>query len=84
MTGSDLTSDNWSSVSSIFGTISSDPSLEPVRPSDKEPVVETAFESKVGVFAGESLLEDMEGWGEELMLRRACVGGCPQLTVDII
>lgn len=60
-TGSGLTSDNWSSASSILGTISSDPSLDPMRDSDRESVVETPFESKVGVFAGESLLDDVEG-----------------------
>lgn len=49
-------------------------------------MAETPFESKVGVFAGDSLLDDMEGWGEELMLRRACAadGGCPKLMVEII
>jgi hypothetical protein len=57
-----------------------------MRPSERESVVETPFESKVGVFAEESLLDDMEGWGEELMLRRACVagGGCAKLRVEII
>lgn len=59
--GSALTSDSWSSVSSILGTISSDPSLEPMRPSDRESWTEAPLESKVGVLAGESLLDDMEG-----------------------
>ena len=42
--------------------------------------------SKVGVSAGDSLLEDMEGCGDELMLRRACAagGGGPKLRVEII
>ena len=86
VTGSGLTSDSWSSVSSILGTISSDSSREPMRPSERESWVETPLESNVGVSAGESLLDDMEGWGDELMLRRACAadGGCPKLNVEII
>ena len=28
------------------------------------------FESKLGVVKGESLAEDMEGWGDELVLKR--------------
>lgn len=40
----------------------------------------------MGVFIGESLLDDMEGCGDELMLRRACAlgGGCPKERVEII
>lgn len=59
--GSVFTSASWSSVSSIFGIISSDPSLEPTRSSEREPVMELPFVSNVGVVAGDSLLEDMEG-----------------------
>jgi hypothetical protein len=57
-----------------------------MRPSDRESLVETPFESNVGVFAEESLLDDEDGWGEELMLRRACAadGGCAKLRVEII
>ena len=85
-TGSGLTSARWSSVSSILGTISSDPSRETTRSSDRESAVEKPVVSKVGVSAGDSLLDDMEGWGEELVLRRACAadGGWPKFMVEII
>lgn len=45
------------------------------RPSDCESEVEKMFESKLGVVKGESLAEDMEGGGDELVLRRACAPG---------
>jgi hypothetical protein len=43
-------------------------------------------ELKLGVFIGESLADDMEGCGEELVLRRECApgGGWPKERVDII
>jgi hypothetical protein len=43
-------------------------------------------ESNIGVLIGESLLEDIEGCGDELMLRRACAagGGCPVDRVEVI
>ena len=43
-------------------------------------------ESKLGVVIGESLADDMEGCGEELVLRRACApgGGWPKERVEII
>lgn len=84
--GSALTSASCSSVSSIFGTISSEPKRESIRASDCVSEFVRTFESNVGVLMGESLLDDMEGCGEELMLRRACAagGGCPKLSVEII
>ena len=69
--GSTFTSESCNSVSSILGTISSEPFRESMRGSDCVSETEGMFESKVGVFMGESLQEDMEGCGEELMLRRA-------------
>jgi hypothetical protein len=62
------------------------PNRESLRASDCGSEVERPFVSKVGVFMGESLLDDMEGCGEELMLRRACApgGGCPKVMVEII
>lgn len=47
---------------------------------------EVPFESNVGVSMGESLLDDMEDCGEELMLRRACAPGgrCPNDRVEIM
>jgi hypothetical protein len=43
-------------------------------------------ELKLGVVIGESLADDIEGCGEELVLRRACApgGGWPKERVDII
>lgn len=38
-------------------------------------MLERLFVSKVAVLVGDSLLDDMEGWGDELMLRRACAAG---------
>ena len=40
------------------------------RPSDCESDVEKMFNSKLGVVRGESLAEDMEGCGDELVLKR--------------
>ena len=84
--GSVFTSASCSSVSSIFGTISSEAPREPTRASDGVSEWDAALASKEGVSAGESLLDDMEGCGEELMLRRACApgGGCPKERVEII
>jgi hypothetical protein len=87
--GSALTSASCTSVSSTLGTMSSAPSVpsrESIRASDcvSDSEWERPLVSKVGVGKGESLLDDMEGWGEELMLRRACAGGCPKLAVEII
>jgi hypothetical protein len=69
--GSAFTSDNSSSRSSTLGTTSSEPSLddrrEPICMSD----VGSESDSSVGVSRGESLLDDMEGCGDEEMLRRA-------------
>lgn len=59
--GSGFTSDNWTSVSSILGTTSSEPSRDPMRSCEGEPVVKAPSLLNVGVSAGESLLEDMEG-----------------------
>lgn len=44
------------------------------------------FESKFGVVKGESLADDMEGCGEELVLKRmfAPGGGWPKDSVEII
>jgi hypothetical protein len=43
-------------------------------------------ESKLGVVIGDSLADDMEGCGEELVLMRAFApgGGLPNERVDII
>jgi hypothetical protein len=42
--------------------------------------------SKFGVVIGESLADDMEGCGDELVLRRECAlgGGWPKERVEII
>jgi hypothetical protein len=42
--------------------------------------------SKLGVVNEESLADDMEGCGDELVLKRVCapVGGWPKETVEII
>jgi len=87
--GSILTSASCTSVSSIFGTMVSVPSVpnrESTRASDCVSELERPFASKVGVFVGESLLDDMEGCGEELTLRRACApgGGCANWMVEFI
>lgn len=44
------------------------------------------LELKLGVAKGESLEDDMEGCGDELVLRRACApgGGWPSERVEII
>lgn len=56
------------------------------RRSDCESEAEKMFESKFGVVRGESLAEDMEGWGDELVLRRegAPGGEGPKEKVEII
>ena len=56
------------------------------RPSDCESEGEKMFESKLGVVRGESLAEDMEGCGDELVLRRggAPDGEGPKEKVEII
>lgn len=84
--GSVFTSDSSSSRSSTLGTIPSNPLLELSRNSDGLSVGGVIPVSNVGVFIGESLQDDMEGWGDELMLRRACApgGGCPKERVEII
>jgi len=84
--GSDLTSASCNSLSSIFGMIS----LELVRVSDRpsEGVSEMGkmLVSKLGVVKGESLADDMEGCGEELVLKRVCAPGgeWPKERVEII
>lgn len=84
--GSSFTSANWSSVSSTLGIIS----LESVRLSNRSSdcvfVGLKMFESKLGVVKGDSLADDMEGCGEELVLKRACApgGGWPKETLEII
>jgi hypothetical protein len=44
------------------------------------------LESKLGVDIGESLADDMEGCGDELVLKRLCApcGGWPKERVEII
>jgi hypothetical protein len=67
-------------------SVPSVPNRESIRTSDCVSELERPFASKVGVFVGDSLLDDMEGCGEELMLRRACApgGGGAKLMVEII
>jgi hypothetical protein len=79
---SSLTSAKWSSVSSSFGTTS----VELVRVSDCVSELLKMAVLKLGVLIGESLADDIEGCGEELVLRRACApgGGWPKERVDII
>jgi hypothetical protein len=65
-------------------------SVETVRASecDSEQASEllNVVESKLGVVIGESLADDIEGCGEELVLRRACAlgGGWPNEKVEVI
>jgi hypothetical protein len=84
--GSLLTSANESSRSSSLGTISSDPLRESAHDSVCVSESVSVLESKVGVFIGESLLDDIEGCGEEEMLRRACAlgGGWPKVRIEVI
>lgn len=79
-----LTSERDSSCSSIFNTTSSRPLPASSRVSERLSAREDTPESKAGVFIGDSLLDDMEGCGDELTLRRACApgGGCPREKVD--
>jgi hypothetical protein len=85
-TDSSLTSASWSSVSSSFGTIS----VELVRVSSRDSECTSELlkmeASKLGVVIGESLADDIEGCGEELVLRRAFAPGgeWPKERVEII
>jgi hypothetical protein len=56
------------------------------RPSECVSEFEKMFESKLGVVNGESLAEDMEGCGDELVLKRVCAPGGegPKEKVEII
>jgi hypothetical protein len=84
--GSSFTSANSTSASSTFGITS----CGPVRPSNCSSDCDSeglnTFVSKLGVVNGESLADDMEGWGDELVLKRLCApgGGWPKETVEII
>jgi hypothetical protein len=85
VTGSILTSANCSSVSSILGTTSVEASRESTRVSDRLSEYGSVFVSNAGEVRGESLLDDIEGGGDELVLRRAAPGGvCPKGTIEII
>jgi hypothetical protein len=83
---SSLTSANCNSVSSSFGTTS----VELVRVSGRDSECMSELlkmeESKLGVVIGESLADDIEGWGEELVLKRAFAPGgeWPKERVEII
>ena len=85
-TDSSLTSANCNSVSSSLGTTSVELVLVPIRDSDCVSDVLNMVESKLGVVIGDSLADDMEGCGEELVLRRAFApgGGWPNERVEII
>lgn len=72
---SSLTSANSSSASSTLGMISPGLVRDSRRPSDCELELEKMLESKLGVVKGESLAEDMEGGGDELVLKRAWAPG---------
>jgi len=84
--GSSFTSANSTSVSSSFGTTS----VELVRVSDRDSVGDSGFwniaELRLGVAMGESLADDIDGCGEELVLKRACApgGSWPKERVEII
>jgi len=83
---SSLTSANCSSVSSNLGTTSTELVRVSNRDSDCVSEVLKMVESKLGVVIGESLADDMEGCGEELVLRRACApgGGWPKVRIEFI
>jgi hypothetical protein len=83
---SSLTSANCNSVSSSFGTMSVELVRVFRRDSDGVSGLLKILESKLGVVSGESLADDMEGCGEELVLKRACAPGgeWPKETVEII
>jgi hypothetical protein len=85
-TDSSLTSANCSSVSSSFGTMSVEFVRVFNRDSDCVSELLNMLESKLGVVIGESLADDIEGCGEELVLKRACAlgGGWPKDRVEII
>lgn len=84
--GSSLTSASWTSASSSLGMTS----VELVRVSDRGSTEDSGLVKiaalKLGVVIGESLADDMEGCGEELVLNRACApgGGWPKETPEII
>lgn len=84
--GSSFTSAKCNSVSSSFGTISAELVRVSRRDSDRVLELLKMVESKLGVVIGESLADDIEGCGEELVLRRACVpgGDGPKERVEII
>lgn len=83
---SSLTSASSNSASSTLGMISSGLVRESRRPSDCESEVENILGSKLGVAKGDSLAEDMEGGGDELVLKRVCApdGGGPKGIVKFI
>lgn len=56
------------------------------RSSEGVSAVLKMFVSKLGVVKGDSLDDDMEGCGEELVLKRVCApgGGWPKERVEII
>jgi hypothetical protein len=85
-TDSSLTSANCSSVSSSFGTMSVELVRVFNRDSDCVSELLKMLESKLGVVIGESLADDIEGCGEELVLKRVCAlgGGWPKDRVEII
>lgn len=72
---SSLTSAKCSSVSSNLGTTSTELVRVSNRDSDCVSEALKMVESKLGVVIGESLADDMDGCGEELVLRRACAPG---------
>ena len=67
---SSLTSARSTSDSSSFGTISLGLVWESRRPSDCESEARKTLASKLGVVKGDSLDDDMEDWGDELVLMR--------------
>lgn len=83
---SSLTSDNCSSVSSTLGMTSLELVRVFARSSDCVSGVWKMFESKLGEVNGESLDDDMEGCGEELVLIRlfAPGGGWPKERDELI
>lgn len=67
---SSFTSARSTSASSSFGTISSGLVCESRRLSERESEVMKTLVSKFGVVKGDSLADDMEGCGDELVLIR--------------
>lgn len=84
--GSSFKSAKCNSVSSSFGTISAELVRVSNRDSDRVLELLNIVVSKLGVVIGESLADDIEGCGEELVLRRACApgGDGPKERVEII